>query len=125
MSNPAHTATTTTATTTPTTIPVTLVLDFLFETADPADGEADALRSEAPVRVEVSVGSADFLDCSGELDEELAAVVVAMLEEELVDEIVVRDTVLEIMLPFGDRRTPVPLLQQSGELSQQNLPSGH
>lgn len=92
----------TTARTTPTTIPVTLVVDFLVDTADGAGGKADAPRFKAPV---------------GEVT---AAVEVGMLASELVEEVIVRDTVLEIIfLPFRDRRTPVPLLQQSGELSQQ------
>ena len=95
-------------------MPLTLVAEFLVDTADPADGEADA-----PVGVEGVVDSADSLNFWGNLDEELTLEVVAVPAAELVEEMVVRDKVLESNLPFGDSRTPVPLLQQLGELSQQ------
>lgn len=115
MNNPASTAKTTTATTTPMTIPLTLVVDFLAGTADAAGGaggKVDALRSKVPLGVGTVVDSADFL-------EELTAAVLVVPASEPVEEVIVRDKVLEISLPFGDNRTPVPLLQQSGELSQQ------
>lgn len=111
--------TTTTATTTPITIPLTLLVDFLAVSAGTADGKADAPRLTASVGVGTVADSADFFDFLGSLDGEVTMVVLVGLVEELVEEMIVRDKVLEISLPFGDRRTPVPLLQQSGELSQQ------
>lgn len=119
MNNPATTPTTTTATTTPITIPFTLVVDFFPESADSADGKADAPRFRATVAVGMVVDSADVLGFLDTLDEEVAAAVLVVPVLELVEEVIVREKVLEINLPFGDRRTPVPLLQQSGELSQQ------
>lgn len=111
----------TTARTTPITIPFTLVVvdDFLPDTADAAGGKTDAPRFKAPVDAVTVVGLADFSKFVANLDEEVAAVMLVVPASNLVEEVIVRVTVLEINLPFGDRRTPVPLLQQSGELSQQ------
>ena len=126
MNNPASAPTTTTATTTPITIPFTLVVDFCADCVDAAEGKADAAdaKADAPrfgatVAVATVVDSADVLGFLDTLDEEVAAAVLVVLASEPVEEVIVRDKVLEISLPFGDRRTPVPLLQQSGELSQQ------
>ena len=120
MNDPASMPTITTARTTPITIPFTLVVeDFLADTADAAGGKADAPRFKAPVDVVTVVGSADFSEFVANLDEDLATVVLFVPASELVEEVIMRVTVLEISLPFGVRRTPVPLLQQSGELSQQ------
>lgn len=91
-------------------------MDFLAGTAD---GKADAPRPAASVGVGTVADSVDALSPGRPVSEELTAVLIVARVEELVEEMIVEDKVLEINLPFGDKRTPVPLLQQSGELSQQ------
>lgn len=117
--NPAPAATTTKVTTTPMTIPLTFVVDFFVVTSDTPDGKADAPRFEAPAGVARVVDAAYAVDAIDDLVKALAAVLLAARIEGLVEVTTVEDMVFEISLPFGVKRTPVPLLQQFGELSQQ------
>lgn len=104
------------------TIPLIFEVDFFVVTWDTPDGKADALGFEAPAgvaRITDAVDAVDAVDGVDEIFEALAAVLLAARVEELVEVTGAEDMVFKSSSPFRVKRTPVPLLQQFGELSQQ------
>ena len=104
------------------TIPLTFEADFFVVTSDTPDGKADAPRFEAPAGVARPVDAVDAVDAMDAVYEifgALSAVLLAARVEELVEVATVEDEMFKSSSPFRVKRTPVPFLQQFGELSQQ------